>query len=121
MHRVSGGKCWGALERFRHKKEWMNSTETEMRAGATPVAKHAESWERATLKGTLFWGSIYSTATVGSACLLIPALTDQVIAFSEVMKSALVVCPFAGALRGALMWRMLNGYHVFRLGCRRRG
>ncbi len=78
-----------------------------------------ESWERATLKGAMIWGSVYSTATVGSACLLTPWLTDSVVAFSELLKNALMVFPVAGAFRGALMWRIRNGHYAFRCGMKR--
>ncbi len=80
---------------------------------------NTESWECATIKGTLIWGSVYSGATAGSACLLAPVLTDHAVAFPEVLKNALMVCPFAGAMRGALMWRIRNGYNAFRFGMKK--
>ncbi|MEA2069318.1 MAG: hypothetical protein U9P12_08965 [Verrucomicrobiota bacterium] len=77
---------------------------------------NTESWEHATLKGALIWGAVYSTTFGGSAYMLVPALTDSTPAFSELLKNAFVIFPFAGAFRGALMWRIKNGYNAFRAG-----
>jgi hypothetical protein len=79
----------------------------------------AESWRLATLRGALVWGSVYSTATAGSAYWLVPVFTDSIAAFSDLLKSALIIFPFAGALRGAVMWRIRNGYHAFRGGVKK--
>lgn len=83
------------------------------------IGSKAESWERATFKGALIWGPVYSTAFAGSAYLLNPAFTDNATAFFELLKNALIVFPFAGAFRGMLMWRVKNGYHAFRYGMKK--
>lgn len=71
-----------------------------------------ESWQHATAKGALVWGSVYSTATAGSAY----ALSDSTASFPELITSALMIFPFFGAFRGALMWRVRHGYNAFRGG-----
>jgi Na+/proline symporter len=81
--------------------------------------EQSESLKRATVKGALVWGSVYTTATAGSAYVLVPTFTDSVIALSEILKHSLMVFPFAGALRGAIMWRAKNGYNAFRGGRRK--
>lgn len=81
--------------------------------------RDTETWKGATLRGALVWGSVYSTATAGSVYLLAPTLTDHVIAYADLFKNALMVFPFAGAFRGAVMWRAKNGYNVFRGGLKK--
>jgi len=91
-----------------------------METNRTSIEGKIDSWKQATFKGALVWGPVYSTAFAGSAYVLAPVFTEHATTFSELLKSSLVVFPFAGAFRGALMWRVKNGYNAFRGGMKKR-
>lgn len=90
-----------------------------MESKRNTMNRNGESWGYATIKGALIWGSVYSTASAGSAYLLIPVNAEGATTFFELLKNALLFFPFAGAFRGALMWRVRNGYHAFRFGMKK--
>ena len=68
--------------------------------------KSGNTWKRATAKGALVWGSVYSTASSGAAFVLAPVMTGGTPAFGDIFVDSLIVFPTAGAAKGLLMWRM---------------
>lgn len=75
----------------------------------TVKERNAESWKRATARSALVWGTVYSTATSGAACLIAPVAHSGALSFSDVFMDSLIIFPSAGAAHGLLLWRARKG------------